>query len=188
MNFNNFDKTKSTLTYKGIIAQIYHRKFKTGTFEYVVLPDSVRVIAVTNEKKLILLQEKTFSLQEQYFSLPGGMVDAHEDSKKAALRELEEETGYKAGDIKLWFSHNYSQTVMSRKYFYIATDCNDSGQKNQSKNERIQVRKLNLKDFLKYALKEEFKHIELQNRFFKIQMYAREKKKFMKMIGLDSLE
>lgn len=184
MNFKHFKKNKSVLKFSGVVAKIYHRQFKTKTYEYVVLPDVARVIAVTENKKIILLEEKIFSFNKLYFSLPGGAVEENESPKLAALRELEEETGYTSNDIELWFCCNYSQTIISNKYFFIARNCKKNGLVNLDLNEKIKVEELNYRDFLNYVIKDEFKNIELQNKFFKIKINKREEKYFKNLLKI----
>jgi ADP-ribose diphosphatase len=57
---------------------------------------SVGVIAFTPEGKLLLVKQYRPALKQELVEIPAGLVDPGEDVEKAALRELEEETGYRA--------------------------------------------------------------------------------------------
>lgn len=77
-------------------------------WEFVSRPNSsgiVIVVAVT-EGKLILVEQLRRSVNCQVIGLPAGLVDtaqgaAHQESEsEAAVRELEEETGYTAASVR----------------------------------------------------------------------------------------
>ncbi|MFQ5655042.1 MAG: NUDIX hydrolase [Planctomycetota bacterium] len=57
-------------------------------------PDWVNVIPLTPERRLVVVRQYRFGSGRITAEIPGGMVDAGEDSGAAARRELEEETGY----------------------------------------------------------------------------------------------
>ena len=170
MNFNHFDKEKSELKFKGIFTSTYQRKFPKGTFEYVVLPDSARVLAVTENKKIILVKEKSFSHNDFFYSLPGGLIDEGEDPTLAVKRELEEETGFSSNEIVPWFDNNYSQTIISRKHFLIAKNCVKKGNPNLEETEDIKTEELSIDEFFEKALSDNFRQMELQNKFFKMKL------------------
>lgn len=65
-------------------------------FERVIIADSVAVLAVTENKEIVLVKQFRPSLDEETVDLPGGKVENHEDELAAAKRELREETGYEA--------------------------------------------------------------------------------------------
>lgn len=67
-----------------------------GTYEWVQVPDQVRVAAFVSGGLLVI--EQYHYLTGQMWQLPGGAVDpADGGSRTAAQRELAEETGYLAG-------------------------------------------------------------------------------------------
>lgn len=70
------------------------------TFEMLKRPYNGCVIAVINDKILILEQEQPG--RGTFLSLPGGRCDQDEEPFIAAQRELLEETGYISEDWELW--------------------------------------------------------------------------------------
>ena len=63
---------------------------------------AVAVIAITPEKKMILVKQYRKAVEATSYEIPAGKLEAgeHADPKAAALRELEEETGY-TGQLEL---------------------------------------------------------------------------------------
>lgn len=54
----------------------------------------VNVLALTPDKKLILVNQFRFGVEQCALEIPGGMIDEGEEPLAAGLRELEEETGF----------------------------------------------------------------------------------------------
>lgn len=184
MDFNHFDKEKSTLKFQGVFTSTYQRKFPKGIFEYVVLPDSVRVVGVTKDKKILSIKETSFSHDDSFYSLPGGIIDEGESPLVAAKRELEEETGYSSDDLELWFDNNYAQTIISRKYFFIARNCVKKGEQKLDSSENIEIEELILDEFLERAMSDNFRQMELQNKFFKMKLNEDCRKEFVEKCSL----
>ncbi|MEK0314209.1 NUDIX hydrolase [Cohnella sp. 56] len=71
----------------------------TATREIVKHPGAVAVIAVLDGKLLVVEQFRK-PLERMQVEIPAGKLDAGEEPEAAALRELEEETGYRAKSIR----------------------------------------------------------------------------------------
>ncbi|MCZ6598717.1 MAG: NUDIX hydrolase [Planctomycetota bacterium] len=59
-------------------------------------PDWVNVVALTPERRLVVVRQYRFGTEAVTTEIPGGVIDPGEDSGEAARRELREETGYTA--------------------------------------------------------------------------------------------
>ncbi len=68
------------------------------TFPRIVLEsvDWVNVVALTPAMESVMIRQFRFGVGYSTLETPGGMVDAGEDSRQAAARELLEETGYRS--------------------------------------------------------------------------------------------
>jgi ADP-ribose pyrophosphatase len=56
--------------------------------------DSVNVIALTPERRMLFVRQYRFGIEAYTLELPGGIIDDGEDPDAAARRELREETGF----------------------------------------------------------------------------------------------
>lgn len=67
-------------------------------FQRLVLetPDWVNIVALTSDRRLVVVRQFRFGTGTVTIEIPGGMVDRGEDHRAAAERELCEETGYTA--------------------------------------------------------------------------------------------
>lgn len=84
-----------TLVHSGRFLHFYETECG---WEYVRRPGrgtAVSIIAVTPEGRLILVEQLRQPLGARAIELPSGLVDSDEDHHIAAMRELEEETGYR---------------------------------------------------------------------------------------------
>lgn len=105
------------------------------TFDEVPLPDgrvkkavrahradSVSVIALNEEGKVLMIREFRPFYGEYIWMLPSGRVDKETDTDAGAQRELQEEAGYKAATLKRLWTVNWSEAVGSSNHIYLAKD------------------------------------------------------------------
>lgn len=90
--------------YQGKIITLRHDKLerpgKTSIkWDAVMHPGSVVLIAITNENKIILVKQWRRVVGEILYELPAGTVERGESPLECATREIQEETGYKAGKL-----------------------------------------------------------------------------------------
>jgi len=61
---------------------------------------AVAVAAITHDNKMLLTRQYRHPLRQIIYDLPAGGMESREKPKQAALRELEEETGYTAEKLE----------------------------------------------------------------------------------------
>lgn len=70
---------------------------KRAKRELVKHPGAVAIIALTKEGKLVLVEQFRKALERELLEIPAGKIEPGEEPQLTAVRELEEETGYRAG-------------------------------------------------------------------------------------------
>ena len=66
---------------------------KVATREVVEHPGGVAILALDEENNVTLVQQYRYPFHQVLLELPAGKLDAGEDHRPAAIRELSEETG-----------------------------------------------------------------------------------------------
>lgn len=67
---------------------------KVSKREIINHPGAVAIIAITNEGKLVLVEQYRKALERSIIEIPAGKLEPGEEPASTARRELEEETGY----------------------------------------------------------------------------------------------
>lgn len=119
-------------------------------FEVVTRQDTVEVVGITPEHKIIVLRQKQ-PHTKWFYSLPGGMVNKGEKTLTGALREFREESGYKPKKIRLWkILPPYTKVI----YFiniYLGYGCFKDSDLQLDKGEQIEVKLFSFDEFLQLA-------------------------------------
>jgi ADP-ribose pyrophosphatase len=91
--------------------------------EIVVHPGAVCIVARTADDSVILIRQYRHATGRELLEIPAGGLHAGEDPLEAARRELEEETGYRAGSMvergRFWTTPGFTTEFM---YLFEATD------------------------------------------------------------------
>jgi len=109
---------------------------------YYVLefPAWASVVALTPDRRIVLIREYRHGLGRTLLGLPCGIVEAGETPEMAARRELLEETGYTAGSLdRLCALTPNPATHNNLTYCYLATDAVLTGEQQLDRTEEIEV-------------------------------------------------
>lgn len=128
------------------------------TFEKLGRTDSAIVVAVTDDKKIILVNEEQPSMSP-FISSPGGRIDEGENPLAGAKRELLEETGYESNDWQLWYSFQPYSKIDWTIFVFIAKDCRKTREIKLDAGEKIELNLVSFEDWLELAAGEKLSGI-----------------------------
>jgi ADP-ribose pyrophosphatase len=117
-------------------------------YEVIAHPGAVVMLPVLDERnRIILIRNYRHSVEKELWELPAGTLDVPgEDPRDAAMRELEEETGYQAGSMRplgQFFTSPGILTELIRAY--VAADLKKTQQRLEA-TEQIAVEVVNFTD------------------------------------------
>ncbi|HRF28461.1 MAG TPA: NUDIX hydrolase [Candidatus Saccharibacteria bacterium] len=120
-----------------------------ATYENLRRPDTVLVIAIDDGK--IIINDSNQPHRGHKYELPGGRVDANDESiLAAAKREMLEETGYEFSDWKLLDVIKPQQKMEWFVYTFLAMNKTKVGQQNLDEDgEQINLLYLNYDDAMR---------------------------------------
>ncbi len=110
--------------------------------DFVVLdaPDWVNIVPLTAEGQVVLIRQFRHGIRCHTLEIPGGMVDRGETPEQAALRELQEETGYVAQRVRLLGRISPNPAIQGNWcYMFLADECRLLEQPRPEEFERIEV-------------------------------------------------
>jgi 8-oxo-dGTP pyrophosphatase MutT (NUDIX family) len=82
-----------------------------------------QIVPVTKDQKIVLVRQYRHGAGRLTLEIPGGLVDAGENPREAAMRECLEETGYRARDaVSLGVLSPNPALFANRLHGYLATD------------------------------------------------------------------
>lgn len=130
-----------------------------STRELVLHPGGVSVLAVTDEKKMVLVKQYRKPLERTIYEIPAGKLEVGELSNLtgAILREMEEEVGYTTQDIKLIAEFFVSPGFTNEKtYLFLARNLvRVKNPKPKDWDENLEVYEVDLKTAKEMVVKHE---------------------------------
>ena len=137
-------KLESTTLYEGKIIDVYKDKVlcpngHISYREYIKHCKASCVIAKKDNGNYILEKQYRYPYDEVIIEFPAGKCDLNEDPEVTAIRELEEETGYKANEIyylgKMYPTCAYTDEII---YLYLAKNLSKTHQ-HLDENEALNI-------------------------------------------------
>lgn len=77
------------------------REGRDAEFIVIDAPDWVNVVALTPERRIVLVRQFRFGRNDFFLEVPGGAIETGEDPVVAGQRELREETGFAGGPARV---------------------------------------------------------------------------------------
>jgi ADP-ribose pyrophosphatase len=134
--------------YQGKIFDVRIDTIRENEIEYdrevVVHRGSAVIVPVFDDGTVALVRQYRHAAGKYLLEVPAGSLDEGEDPKTGALRELEEEIGYRAAKIEKIAEFFVSPGFLTEKMFvYLATELTETSQ-NLEEDELIEIEQLTL--------------------------------------------
>ncbi|WP_027701608.1 NUDIX hydrolase [Metaclostridioides mangenotii] len=116
---------------------------------------AVGIVAITDDKKIVLVKQFRKPIEDALVEIPAGKLEIGENPKECAIRELQEETGYTAENIKLIHKFYSSAGFSNEKIFiYLATGLTP-GETMLESDEFLDVMEVDVKEAFEMVIKNE---------------------------------
>lgn len=129
------ERLKRNLVAEGAIITYYKDDVRIpnghiAKFDFIKHQGAAAILPVTKDHKLLLVRQYRNALDRFTLEIPaGGLQGPDEPTMDAAIRELEEETGYKAGHVQPLISIYPTVAYSNEKIdIYLADDLTKSSQ------------------------------------------------------------
>lgn len=101
---NPYKRLERALVHKGRIIDYYSDTIeidggKKTTFDFINHKGASAMIPVDSEGKILMVRQYRNAIDQYTLEIPAGGLNPGEDNQTCAIRECEEETGYKAGEV-----------------------------------------------------------------------------------------
>ena len=152
---NNMEEktTSSEIVFKGKLLDVRRDivvlpNGHIGLREWIKHPGAVCCVPLLSDGRIALIKQYRYPVRKVMIELPAGKLDKGENPEMCAIRELEEEIGYKAN--KLTFLANIHPAIgfaNEKMWLYFAENLEKTNQKLDS-DELIEIIPTKLKDAL----------------------------------------
>ena len=132
----------------------------TAIFEKVRRPDTAYVIPVDSSDRLLIAEQQQPN-SSTYLGLFGGRIEPGESPEEAARRELLEEGGLAAKDLRLWKAYQFLPKLDWAIYIFVAKGLTVRESTRADPGERIICRRVGLDDFIKLVASDDFGDVEV---------------------------
>lgn len=144
-NMKEFKRLKRDLVYKGSIIDFYKDTVQVPNgnvvkWDFIQHKGAAAIVAVTEEGRLLMVRQYRNALDRNTLEIPaGGLNSPEEPTKTAAMRELEEETGYKTQDAELLITIRTTVAFCNEKIDIYFTRDLQPGRQHLDEDEFIHV-------------------------------------------------
>jgi ADP-ribose pyrophosphatase len=152
---DEFKRIKRELVHKGAIVEFYTDYMEipngnTAKWDFIKHKGAAAVVPVDQDGKIIMVRQYRNAIERNTLEIPAGGLNAGEDMKTCATRELEEETGFAAGNVEHLIDLYTTVAFCNEKIgIYYATDLRPSKQ-NLDEDEFVSIERYTLEELVQF--------------------------------------
>jgi len=121
------------------LQRVQLRDGRTVDREVVVHRGAVALVPMVDDRHVCLVRNRRYAVDKTLLEVPAGTIESGESPADTAARELLEETGYRAGRIRLIRDWYVSPGVMTeRMYLFLCEDL-EPGQADHQPDEELVI-------------------------------------------------
>jgi ADP-ribose pyrophosphatase len=142
---------KSTVVYEGPVFGVRRDEvLEPGglrtTREVITHSGSVVVLPVLDDGRVVLIRQYRHATRQYLWELVAGRMDAGETPKRAAARELLEETGYRAKRFSVFLDVFPTPGFLEERMYILLAEGLTAGEAQPEEDEKIETRAYSLRD------------------------------------------
>ena len=143
--------------------------------EYIRHPGAALVIPMLDEQTVLMVRQWRHPLQKEFLEFPAGKIDPGEDMAVTANRELTEETGHIAGELRyLTTIHPVIGYADERIGIYLGRDLKPQVAAHTDPNEILSVEKVKISDLYQMTRNEQLTDVKTQIAVFWLEKVLKE--------------
>jgi len=141
---------------------------REGNFVVLRSPDWVNIIPVTDEGKIVMIEQYRHGADDLTLEIPGGLIDPGEDSRMAGQRECTEETGYESSSEAEKMAEIQPNPAFLDNicYTYVWRGCKKTSVQKLDEHEDISVKEYTVDEIKKMIKSGKINHSLVLNAFF----------------------
>lgn len=148
LKFEELDKKE---IFKNPHITVYSKKLKLPNekvvdWTFTGKRDAVGVVAVLDSGNVLLVKQYRPAIKKMTLEIPAGLLEKNENPIDAAIRELEEETGYRALSLEKICEYYMSPGISESKFYLYYTDKLVKGKQHLDEDEFLEIEEIPLND------------------------------------------
>lgn len=114
--------------------------------EVITHPGSVVVLPILPDKRILLIRQYRHATRQYLWELVAGRIDEGEKPREAALREMIEETGYRAKKVRVFLDVFPTPGFLEERMYILLAEGLTAGEATPEEDERIEAKAFTKKE------------------------------------------
>ena len=130
---------------------------RLGEREIVRVKDAVAILPLDEDGIVHLVRQHRPAIERTILEIPAGLLDDEEKAEEAAVRECEEETGYRPGQLKELITYAHAEGYSSGFItLFLGTELTYTGQIHLDASEYVEPVSMPFRELLKRVRENQF--------------------------------